>query len=208
DGARDNGPRREQHLRHLESALPDPTEHGQRRHDHLALQRADVLRRPVRHVLHRPRPGRRRLAPGAHRAEPAVRHDLHGHPRAVVGHLPVRGVRGGERQRLRAAPLVLHHVPDGPRLRARPGQRVPGAGDRARDDDLVVPVRVGLLPDDGLPRPARHRWPRRLRLPPHPVHHGPLHAGTGDRGDRGLLLLALRRRRVGRALRHDLPDPL
>ena len=53
DDPRDNGPRREQHLRHLAGALPDPTEHGQRRHDRLALQRAHVLRGAVRHVLHR-----------------------------------------------------------------------------------------------------------------------------------------------------------
>ena len=49
-------------LRVQQGALADATEHRQRRHHRLALERADVLRRPVRHVLHDPVGAPRRLA--------------------------------------------------------------------------------------------------------------------------------------------------
>ncbi len=48
----------------------------------------------------------------------------------------------------------------------------------------------------------------RLHLRAGPLDHGPVHAGPGHRGDRRLVLLALRRRRLDRAVRHDLPDPV
>ena len=54
-------------LRVQQGALADATEHRQRRHDRLALQRADVLRRAVRHVLHGARRAPGRLADDAAR---------------------------------------------------------------------------------------------------------------------------------------------
>ncbi len=64
-----------------------------------------------------------------------------------------------------------------------------------------------LLPADGLPRPARHRRPRAPRH--RRAASDPDVPSLGPRPSPGhRLLLALRRRRVGRPLRHHLPGAM
>ena len=64
--------------------LPDPTQHGRRRDDRLAVVRADVLLGAVRDVLHDPvRVRRRQLAAGARAPGRRLLRVLHDHPGAV-----------------------------------------------------------------------------------------------------------------------------
>jgi cytochrome c oxidase subunit 3 len=60
----------------------------------------------------------------------------------------------------------------------------------------------------GLPRPARRRRSGRLRLPDHPHEALQVHPAAGHRRDRRVVLLALRRRGVGRSVRRHLLHPL
>ena len=75
-----------------------PTEHGQRRHDRLAVQRADVLRGPVRVATSRSARSAPTLwAQETAQAQRPVRGGQHHGPGAVVGHLPARRLRRGAR---------------------------------------------------------------------------------------------------------------
>ena len=87
---------RDEHLSDLLAGHARPyqaTRPGRCRHDRLARQRGDVLRGPLRDLLHPPQ--RRRPTVGARdpAAERPVRADQHDRPRALVGHLPVRRLR-------------------------------------------------------------------------------------------------------------------
>ena len=122
-------------------------------------------------------------------------------PGAVVGDLPAGRVRRASAAQRPAACgcWYILTLPHGRVLRRRPGLRVRQPGPRG-PDPLVLGLRLGLLPDHRLPRPARHRRPDRLpvRARPH-VRRAALHPRAGDQRDRRVLLLALRRRRVDRA---------
>ena len=125
-------------------------------------------------------------------------------------HLPVRRLRrgapaaalarAGAQFALGHGRVVHPHLPHGRDLRLRPGPRVRDARLRGHLAQLQR-LRLGVLPDDRLPRPARHRRPHRL-----PPRHRPRLRGQdlrpqgGDQRHRRLLLLALRRRRVDRTV--------
>ncbi|CAA9365068.1 MAG: Cytochrome c oxidase polypeptide III, partial [uncultured Nocardioidaceae bacterium] len=194
-----------------------PAEHGERRDDHLAGLRADVLRRPVRRLLHDPRGLAGALGAGDREAQRAVRLGQHHHPGALLPDLPARRLRSrarpgrseGQHPRragVGAARVVRPHLRHGRGVHRRPGAGVhrahpPGA------HVVVLGVRLRVLPHHRLPRPPRHR--RADRLPLRPGAHLPrpqVHPRAGRHRDRRVVLLALRRRRVDRPFRDDLPS--
>src|SRR5690606_17389657 len=82
--------------RRVGSSLPraaQPSVHGQRGHDRLAGERAHVLRRPFRGLLHDPCRFTGSVGAGDGEAEPPVRGLQHHHPGAVLGDLPDGRVR-------------------------------------------------------------------------------------------------------------------
>ncbi|CAA9372495.1 MAG: Cytochrome c oxidase polypeptide III, partial [uncultured Nocardioides sp.] len=192
---------------------------GQRGHDHLAVQRADVLRGPLRLVLHHPRREPRAVGPGDREAQRPVRHGQHDHPRAVLADLPARRLRRRARpgrspglpvqlRRVGPARVVHPHLHHGRGVHRRPGARVRRADARGHDDPRLG-LRDDVLPHHRVPRPARDRRPARLPLRPRPHLRRPqVHPRAGGQRHRGVLLLALRRRGVDRAVRHDLPHPV
>src|SRR6476469_1039803 len=147
------------------------------------------------------------MAPTADRAEPGPGRAGDAGAHRVLLHLPDGCFRSRAGRRFRLATLVRHHLPDGAVLRTRPGLRVHPPR-RARNHDLQQRVRLGLLPAHRISRSARHRWSDRLHLPAGAHHHEQIHTRTGHRRDRRLVLLALRRHRVDRAVRHHLFRPM
>src|SRR5580693_831749 len=192
---------------HGARTFAQPTQHGQCRHHSLAFQRIDVLCWTVRLLLHRACAGGRQLAAPTDRAESLPSRAGHAGADRLVVQLPDGGVRGRTRRRVRPASLVCAHLCDGIVLRAGAGLRVPPP-DEPRNHHPQQRLRQRFLSGHRLPRLARHRRADRLHLPAGPNHDEQVHPGAGDRVDRRLLLLALRRHRLDRLVRHDLFHPM
>src|ERR1700744_172034 len=192
---------------HGARTFAQPPKYGQCRHHSLAFQRVDVLCWAVRLLLHRAGAGGGQLAAAADRAEPVPGGAGHAGADRLVVHLPDGRFRSRARRRVRAAPLGCADLCDGVVLRARSGLRVPPP-DEPRDHDPRQRLRQRVLPGHRFPRVARHRRADRLHLPAGAHHDEQVHPGAGHRVDRRLLLLALRRHRLDRTVRHDLFHPL
>src|SRR3984957_5386533 len=192
---------------HGARTFAQPPKYGQCWHHSLAFQRVDVLCWTIRLLLHRAGAGSRQLAAAADRAEPVSGGAGHAGADRLIVHLPDGRIRSRARRRVRAAPLVCGDLCDGVVLRSRSGLRVPPP-DEPRDHDPLQRLRQRVLPGHRFPRVACHRRPGRLHLPAGAHHDEQVHPGAGHRVDRRLLLLALRRHRLDRTVRHDLFHPL
>ena len=198
-----------------------PAEHGQRRHHRVALQRADVLRGPVRDVLHDPlgRPRHRgALGPGDRPAQHPVRRAQHHRPGAVA-RSPASsacsrrsGARSVARLRLEVGKWGLREwfvitFLMGSFFVAGQVLRVRRAGQRGPHDPVVGYGSMfylttgfhGLHVTGGLIAflfVLGRTYMARASPTSRPQRH------------RRVVLLALRRRRLDRPVRHHLPDPV
>src|SRR5271165_3404236 len=192
---------------HVARAFAEPTQHGQRRHDRVAVQRTHVLCWAVRDVLHGAGAGRRQLAAAANRAEPVSGGPRHAGAHRVVIHLPDGRFRGRAWRRVRSAALVCADVLHGSFLHPGPGLRVL-APVNARHHHSGQRLRFGVLPGHRLSRPARDGRADRVHPSAAADQDEQVHPRAGHSGDRRLLLLALRRHRVDCTVRHDLFRPM